>query len=57
MVSGEKASRFNTMAQSMALYNLNEIQGWTKKPKGDIGSIAHKTHLKTLIQNALKEVK
>jgi hypothetical protein len=57
IVSGRKASRFNTMAQSMALYNLNEIQGWTKKPKGDIGSIAHKTHLTTLIQNALKEVK
>ena len=45
------------MAQSMALYNLNEIQGWTKKPKGDIGSISHKIHLTTLIQNALKEVK
>jgi len=57
MVSGGKASRFNTMAQSMALYNLNEIQGWTKKPKGDIGSISHKIHLTTLIQNALKEVK
>jgi len=57
MVSGSKASRFNTLAQSLALYNLNQIQEWTQKPKGAVGSVAHKTHLSTLIQNALKEVK
>jgi hypothetical protein len=57
MVSGSSASRFDNLSQSLALYNLNEIQGWVKKPKGTISSIAHKTHLSTLIQNALKEVK
>jgi hypothetical protein len=57
MVSGSTASRFNHLAQSMALYNLDQILDWVKKPKGDIGSIAHKTHLKILIENALNEVK
>ena len=57
MVSGSTASRFNHLAQSMALYNLNQILDWVKKPKGGIGSKAHKSHLKTLIENALNEVK
>lgn len=57
MVSGSKASRFNTLAQSLALYNLNQIQDWVKKPKGNISSMAHKTHLNMLITNAIKEVK
>jgi hypothetical protein len=39
------------------LYNLKEIQEWVKKPKGSKGSVAHKIHLNTLIENALKEIK
>ena len=31
MVSGSSASRFDNLSQSLALYNLNEIQGWVKK--------------------------
>ena len=57
MVNGKTASRFNNMAQSMALYNLNQILDWVKKPKGGISSVAHKTHLSKLIENALNEVK
>jgi hypothetical protein len=44
-------------AQSLALYNLKQIQDWVKKPKGNLSSVAHKTHLNTLIENVLKEVK
>ena len=57
MVTGSTASRFNTLSQSLALYNLKEIQEWVKKPKGSKGSVAHKIHLNTLIENALKEIK
>lgn len=57
MIKGSKASRFNMSAQSLALYNLKQIQDWVKKPKGNLSSVAHKTHLNTLIENVLKEVK
>ena len=57
MITGSTASRFNNPSQSLALYNLKEIQEMVKKPKGSKGSMAHKFHLNTLIENALKEVK
>ncbi len=40
----------------MALYNLNRIKTMAA-PAGNISSRAHKQHLRTLINNALKEIK
>ena len=57
MVSGSSAARFKVPAQSLAIYNLKKIAKMTKSPKGDLASIAHKSHLNTLVNNALKEVK
>lgn len=57
MVTGKASSRFKVPAKSLAIYNLNQIAKRTKNPKGDISSIAHKNHLNTLINNALKEIK
>ena len=57
MVSGKSAARFKVPAQSLAIHNLKKIAKMTKSPKGDLSSIAHKNHLNTLVNNALKEVK
>lgn len=56
MVKGKDASRFKVAAQSMAIYNLKQLLKKLRSPKGDLASVAHKTHLKTLIENALEEI-
>ncbi|MCH4553313.1 zinc-dependent metalloprotease [Aestuariibaculum lutulentum] len=56
MLTNKQGSRYSNLAQSMALYNLNAIKTMTSSG-GDVSSRAHKQHLKTLIDNALKEVK
>lgn len=53
---GTQASRYSNAAKSMALYNLNAIKSMAA-PSGDIASRAHKQHLRTLIDNAMKEIK
>lgn len=53
---GTQASRYSNAAKSMALYNLNAIKSMAA-PSGDIASKAHKQHLRTLIDNAMKEIK
>ena len=57
MISGKASSRFTVAAKSMAIYNLKNIKTWMGNGKGDIATKAHKNHLKTLITNAMKEIK
>ncbi|MBU2921386.1 zinc-dependent metalloprotease [Winogradskyella psychrotolerans] len=56
MLTGKQSSRFTNNAKSMALYNLKQIRTMAA-PSGNISSKAHKQHLRTLIDNALKEIK
>ncbi len=57
IVTGRASSRYSIAAQSMAIYNLNTIKSWVSRNGGDTATKAHKAHLKTLITNALKEIK
>ena len=57
MVTGRTSSRFSVASKSMAIYNLNAIKSWVSNGKGDVATKAHKNHLKTLITNAMKEIK
>jgi hypothetical protein len=57
MITGTSSSRFSVASQSMAIHNLNNIKTWVSNGTGDLATIAHKNHLKTLITNALKEIK
>ncbi|PKQ44625.1 hypothetical protein CSW08_12265 [Confluentibacter flavum] len=56
ILTGKQAERYNNNAKSMALYNLNAIKTMAAS-SGDIASRAHKQHLRTLIDNALEEIK
>ena len=56
MLTGKQSSRYTNNAKSMALYNLKRIRAMAA-PTGNVSSKAHKQHLRTLIDNALKEVK
>lgn len=56
MLTGRQNGRFTNNAKSMALYNLKQIRTMAA-PNGNVSSKAHKQHLRTLIDNALKEVK
>jgi len=55
MINGKSSARYKIPAKSMAIYNLKQITKWLKKPTGNISSIAHRTHLKVLIDKALKD--
>ena len=57
MVNGKASNRFPIAAKSMAIYNLKNIKTWVSNNSGDLATKAHKNHLKTLITNALKEIK
>lgn len=57
MVTGRTKNRFIPAAQSMAVYNLKRVRTWVGNGTGNISTRAHKSHLKTLIDNALKEIK
>ncbi|MFD1613919.1 zinc-dependent metalloprotease [Gelatiniphilus marinus] len=56
MLTGKQSSRYSNNVKSMALYNLKTIRTMAA-PSGNIASRAHKQHLRTRIDNALKEVK
>ncbi|MFH4969121.1 zinc-dependent metalloprotease [Gaetbulibacter sp. M240] len=56
MLTGKNADRYTYNAKSMALYNLKAIRNMSGST-GDIASKAHKQHLRTLIDNAIKEIK
>jgi hypothetical protein len=57
MLTGPKSKMYVSAAQSMAVYNLKQIQKTASSSAGDISTKAHRSHLKTLIGNALKEIK
>lgn len=57
MLVGTQSNRYNHLAKSMAIYNLKNIRSMTNAATGDVSSKAHKQHLTTLIDNALKEIK
>ncbi len=56
MLTGKSNSKFTNNAKSMALYNLKAIRNMAT-PSGNMASKAHKQHLRTLIDNAVKEIK
>ena len=53
MINGKSSGRYKIPAKSMAIYNLKQIAKWLKKPTGNTSSIAHRTHIKILIDKAL----
>ncbi len=56
MLTGKQSYNYTNNAKSMALYNLKAIKNMAV-PHGNVASKAHKQHLRTLIDNALKEIK
>ncbi|WP_346882453.1 zinc-dependent metalloprotease [uncultured Algibacter sp.] len=56
MLTKKESSQYTHNAKSMALYNLKNIKT-ISSPSGNIASRAHKQHLRTLIENAIKEIK
>lgn len=56
-ITGRSASRYSNMAKSMAIYNLKKIRKVAANNIGNVATKAHKLHLKTLIDNAMKEIK
>tara|TARA_B110000285_G_scaffold44517_1_gene49572 strand:+ start:521 stop:3094 length:2574 start_codon:yes stop_codon:yes gene_type:complete len=57
MVSGSGTGKYISSARSMAIYNLKKINKIAVNSSGDISTKAHRLHLRTLIDNALKEIK
>ena len=57
MITGSRSKNYVSSAQSMAIYNLQKIQKLAGNATGNTSTKAHKAHLKTLINNALKEIK
>jgi hypothetical protein len=57
MLTGPKSKKYVYAAQSMAIYNLKQIQKTFSSSVGNLSTKAHRTHLKTLIVNALKDIK
>lgn len=57
MVSGKSKGRFSNASVTMALYNLRAINQMVANNSGNRASKAHKYHIKTLINNTMKEVK
>lgn len=56
ILTGKQSDKFTNNSKSMALYNLKTIRTMAA-PSGNISSRAHKQHLRTLIDNAIKEIK
>lgn len=57
MLNGRTKNQYTSAAQSMALYNLKAISRMVANGGGNTSTKAHKAHLKTLIGNALDDVK
>ena len=51
-----RTNRHSNVTRSLALYNLTRIKAMSR-PTGNISSRAHKYHLRTLVDNTLKEIK
>ncbi|MDB2384993.1 zinc-dependent metalloprotease [Polaribacter sp.] len=57
IVNGKASSRYTIAAKSMAIYNLKTIKTWVSNDNGNIATKAHKNYLKTLITNAMDDIK
>jgi len=57
ILTGKSNGRYGNVSKSMVLYNIKNIKKMTANSNGNIITKAHKAHLTTLINNALKEVK
>ncbi|MFS4492163.1 zinc-dependent metalloprotease [Maribacter sp. 2308TA10-17] len=57
VVSGNSKTSYSNNAVTMALYNLKAINKMVSNSTGNTSTKAHKYHLKTLINNTIKEVK
>ena len=57
MLIGKQKDKYSNNVKSMALHNLMTIRTMASPTIGNTSSRAHKQHLRTLIDNALKEVK
>jgi hypothetical protein len=57
ILDAKSGAAYSNAAKSMALYNLKSIKSMVNNSNGDVASKAHKAHLKTLITNALDDVK
>jgi hypothetical protein len=56
VLTGKQSDKYTNNAKSMALYNLKAIRTMAA-PSGNVASRAHKQHLRTRIDNAIKEIK
>ena len=56
IITGSNSSRYIIPIKSMAIYNLEKIMKTLKNNKGDISTIAHKSHLRKLISNTLDKI-
>ena len=52
IISNDKGKSYKNHAKSLALFNLNDIMG-SINSKGNRSSLAHKMHLKSIIEKAL----
>jgi hypothetical protein len=57
MVTGNNAGKYISSAKAMAIYTLKNINKKAINNSGDVSTKAHRLHLRTLIDNALKEIK
>ena len=57
ILTGKSNGRYGNVSKSMVLYNIKKIKKMAANSNGNIITKAHKAHLTTLINNALKEVK
>ena len=57
MVTGNSAGKYISSAKAMAIYTLKNIDKKAINDSGDVSTKAHRLHLRTLIDNALKEIK
>lgn len=55
-LTGKQKNRYSHAVRSMLLYNLKNIRAMAT-PSGNVATRAHRQHLRTLIDNALKEIK
>ena len=56
IITGSNSSRYINPVKSMAIYNLEKIIKTLKNNKGNISTIAHKSHLRKLISNTLDKI-
>ena len=57
IVIGNNAGKYISSAKAMAIYTLKNINKKAINNSGDVSTKAHRLHLRTLIDNALKEIK